>query len=312
MNSEDKIMQAENPQLVGREQIAVYVPVNDILNGMAEDPGERFKGDPGNPGDPGQDGVGIASISVGANNNLVIQLTDGNTYDIDLPFVEGSPGSSGGGTKITVGGVEVSEWNADNKVDKNTSTNTDDRAYVVTADGTNTLYPISKSATGNSIARRNADGTLEVAYPSQPSHAATLRYVEDAISAISSGGGSTTIDISGSATDGEGKGDLCWSSGSEVAILLNTLMSSEKLVHLTLINDNEESMVIPLPPLGDTTSYSLITISAIDPKGVIIQLDWYGDYKGFELFYRGGDSTSWFYEFSQLAIDGYDRMYLTY
>ena len=177
MNSENKIMQVENPQLVGREQIAVYVPVDEILDGMAEDPDERFKGD---KGDPGQEGVGIMSISVGANNNLVIQLTNGNTYNVDLPSVEGNPGSSGGGTKITVGGIEVSEWNADTKLDKITSTGTYDRAYVVTAAGTNTTYDIYQSPVKGAIVRRRSDypGIKVELTPRSSDDAASKQYVD--------------------------------------------------------------------------------------------------------------------------------------
>lgn len=228
-------------------------------------------------------------------------------------------GLLGAGTTITVNGSAVSSWNADTKLDKNTSTNTYDRAYVVTKEGTNTFYSIDKSATVNSIARRNADGTLDVAYPSQPSHAATLRYVDDAIAAIptggggSSGGGSTTIDIT-STNEGEGKGDLYWSLDSTVGTLLHTLMTAEKLVHLTVIYDGE-SMTIPLPPLGEVENdYNSATFSVIDPTGTIFQLEWYGDYKGFEIYDRRGDSLSWFYQFTQQASQGSTRakVYLTY
>ena len=229
--------------------------------------------------------------------------------------MEGSPGSSSGGTKITVGGVEVSEWNADNKVDKVTSTSAYNRVYCVTSNGAQSVQEMDSDwyrYGETSIPIRDKGGELHTPTPTTDTSCATKKYVDDAIDAISSAGGPTTIDISRT-SEGEGKGDLFWSLESDIGTLLNTLMSSKKLVHLTLINDNEESMVIPLPPLGDVTNmYSTLTFSVIDPKGVIIQLDWYGDYKGFEIYYRDYDSTSWFYQFSQLAVDGEDIMYLTY
>lgn len=106
-------------------------------------------------------------------------------------------GLLGAGTTITVNGSAVSSWNADTKLDKNTSTNTYDRAYVVTTDGTNTFYAVkSGSAAGNSIARRNADGTLDVADPTLPSHAASKQYVDNKLSI--SGGGLVVREITNS------------------------------------------------------------------------------------------------------------------
>lgn len=286
MNSKDNIMQVENPQLVGREQLAVYVPVNDILNGMADDPGGRFKGD---TGDEGPEGVGISSISAGTNDNIVIRLSNGKTHSVDIPFIKGSTGpqgekgdkgdpffvsiiynsvqemedgaatdsipdgafalidtgnvddednaklfvkknsvysyltdmsgsagiqgpagvsitsvtidsnshlkvtlsngtvldagkieTGGGGTKITVGGIEVSEWNADTKLDKITSTNGYVRAYTVNTQGIQTSTIISSKPYQGHIVQREVNGQIRVPEtPVQNYDAASKKYVDD-------------------------------------------------------------------------------------------------------------------------------------
>ena len=349
MNSEDKIMQVENPQLVGREQIAVYVPVDEILDGMANDPDERFKGPQGKTGEAGadgvdgadgKDGVGVESVvqtvtsdTDAGTNVITVTLTNGakatfnvkngsrgsqgiqgiqgetgkgfsisktyssveemregfdidgvplngfvliNTGDVDdednaklfvksengysyltdlsgaqgikgeqgvsitgvtlteekgLDFtmsngdhlytasVQGPAGISitsvtidsnshlkvtlsngttldageietgGGGTKTTVGGIEVSEWNADTKLDKITSTAGRVRIYGVDKSGNQKMYYASNAVGGNQtdeIITRGSQGQVYVrSKPTANNEAVSKQYVDDKFKSLS-------------------------------------------------------------------------------------------------------------------------------
>lgn len=97
-------------------------------------------------------------------------------------------GILGAGTVITVNNSAVSEWNADTKLDKITSTASYDRAYVVTSTGTNTTYNIHQSPTIGTIVRRRSDypGIKVELTPRSDDDAASKRYVDSKLGTISS------------------------------------------------------------------------------------------------------------------------------
>lgn len=245
-------------------------------------------------------------------NLYIITATDS---DDTSTYTWQNTGLLGAGTTITVNGSAVSSWNADTKLDKITSTAPVNRAYIINEDGSQGALQVSDSIFANAIVQRASDTQIYVPEtPTSNKHAASKKYVDDKVANASGGGGGpTTIDIT-STNEGEGKGDLYWSLDSTVGTLLHTLMTAEKLVHLTVIYE-DESMTIPLPPLGEVENdYNSATFSVIDPTGTIFQLEWYGDYKGFEIYDRRGDSLSWFYQFTAHESQGSTRakLYLTY
>lgn len=70
----------------------------------------------------------------------------------------------------------------DNKVDKITSTNTYDRAYVVKSTGIQGAIPIDVSGSQNTIAKRSSTGNLFTQKPTLDTHCANKQYVDDSIS----------------------------------------------------------------------------------------------------------------------------------
>ena len=87
--------------------------------------------------------------------------------------------SFGGGTEVYVGGAVQGTWNADGKMDKITSTNSYERAYVVSASGSQTTAQISSSATANAIVKRKSNSQITVpATPSSNTDAASKQYVD--------------------------------------------------------------------------------------------------------------------------------------
>jgi hypothetical protein len=69
------------------------------------------KGDKGNKGEDGKDGVGIARVEQDIDNAILVILTDGTTYTIEMPIVEGDNPTevhykvSGGGSGGTGSGT---------------------------------------------------------------------------------------------------------------------------------------------------------------------------------------------------------------
>ena len=61
---------------------------NDGKQGPAGAKGDQGKkGDKGVKGDPGDDGVGIARVEQDIDNAIVVYLTDGNSYTIEMPLI---------------------------------------------------------------------------------------------------------------------------------------------------------------------------------------------------------------------------------
>lgn len=124
------------------------------------------------------------TMEIRANSYLIpingvnhVFLITGETEE-ELQWVDA--GSFGeGGTQVSVNGVVVENFNADTKLDKSTTATTNKQAYIKNADGTQTLIDVVFGAsTGSSIAQRNPNGTLNVAFPNDESNAATKGYVD--------------------------------------------------------------------------------------------------------------------------------------
>ena len=62
---------------------------NDGKQGPAGAKGNQGKkGDKGVKGDDGSDGVGIARVEQDLDNAIVVYLTDGNSYTIEMPLIQ--------------------------------------------------------------------------------------------------------------------------------------------------------------------------------------------------------------------------------
>ena len=87
----------------------------------------------------------------------------------------------------------VNKAYADTKVAKVTSSTTLEQAYTKLAGGAQSMRDISASADNNTIALRTASGTIVVSDPTNPSDAATKRYVDGLISTVYKPQGSATV-----------------------------------------------------------------------------------------------------------------------
>lgn len=81
----------------------------------------------------------------------------------------------------------------DTKVAKVTSSTTYEQAYTKLPGGAQSMHDISASADNNTIALRTASGTIVVSDPTNPSDAATKRYVDGFISTVYKPQGSATV-----------------------------------------------------------------------------------------------------------------------
>ena len=213
-------------------------------------------------------------------------LSDGTTSTLYL-IVGTSPTnyhwqetSFGGGTRVYRNGVELSEWNADTKLDKITTSGTYERTYIILANGQQTTRPVSSAAVASAMVQR--DGNKEInagtgsTAPKSQSSAISYGYFnsiisgvllgisgnEDAIRSIneqlSSMGGSTGANIV--ATD-------AWGSQAQT---LSFSISSE-----TFGSEIYEIFIVITPP--DHASSNIITsagtIYAVGSATKTVQLD---------------------------------------
>lgn len=257
---------------------------------------------------------------------LVAPISD----DIDTYFWQNT-GLLGAGTTITVNGSAVSSWNADTKLDKNTSTSAYDRVYCVTANGEQSLQELDQAwyrYGETTIPIRDKGGELHTPTPTTDTSCATKKYVDDAIAAIptgggSSGSGSTTIDVTADAPYSEKEYLLL--DGETAISALDSCSQNHKPAILTIIFASSTSasgdfhdctsMVINLPPHDYNavhSSYSQNDFAAIDPTGQVMTMEYYADYKGYEVSWRGATPTSWWYEAIAGLATNKTKVYLTY
>lgn len=166
--------------------------------------GASIKGDKGDPGAFNIKGV----LPIDGTLPDPEDMTPGDAYlryttdaKYDLWLVAGTEpdnyewvntGAVGAGTQILQSGVALGQWNADTKLDKVSTAEGKVRAYSVTANGGQVMYPITwdklPTPSGQTIAGRDPDGTISVAWPSNNDDATSKEYVDYA---VSQGGGGT-------------------------------------------------------------------------------------------------------------------------
>ena len=164
------------------------------LTGPQGIPGEQGpQGEPGLPGSavtirgilqsvdelmdisPADQEPGTAYLVKDYSDNYIIwfALPEDNTWEQAGPIQA---------SVVTVGGNIVTEFNADTKLDKITTSDAYPRAYVVNDAGTKQgARAISWGAAPDTIAVRGANGTLMIGTPTENSHAATKKYVDDGL-----------------------------------------------------------------------------------------------------------------------------------
>ena len=142
------------------------------------------KGDTGPQGPMGPKGdaggfINIYGILTNANqlpspaslDDLTIAYLVGTTkpYDLYIQVGENSDtsiwentGPFNAATAVSVGGVYQNIWDADTKLDKNTSATYWDQLYVKTADGGVSYVDVDVAALSNAVAKRNSNGGIEV------------------------------------------------------------------------------------------------------------------------------------------------------
>lgn len=143
--------------------------------------------------------------AAGSNMGDAYLVLDSEVNAYDLYIIAGEAGNRywqntgilGAGTTITVGGQAVDSWNADTKLDKVSSTSSYNRLYGVLTNGNQRVYPVSSEVNTTDGHLRGCvvsrDG-LQINVPATPTsdtHAASKKYVDDAVA--NAGGGSAGL-----------------------------------------------------------------------------------------------------------------------
>ena len=124
---------------------------------------------------------------VGASEpyNLYIQVGDSSATALWKDM-----GPFNVGTLVTVDGVGQTQWDADTKVDKITSTSSNSRVYMIAPDGSQSSYAIGSGSctpyqlaqyhprTGTGINPPGGNGTIVMPDPEKPYHTANKHYVD--------------------------------------------------------------------------------------------------------------------------------------
>ena len=119
-----------------------------------------------------------------ANAAYLISALGGTAFDLWIiigtepsNYMWLNTGHLGAGTTITVGGQAVSTFNADTKLNKNTSTASADRLYGILSTG-ETFYPfLSGDPKQGTIPRYNSRKTITTSTPSQDTDCVNLQYL---------------------------------------------------------------------------------------------------------------------------------------
>ena len=121
-------------------------------------------------------------------NNLSVAYLVGKTLYIQIgetpsTAVWTNMGIFNGGTTVTVSGQPAITWNSGTKLDKVTSTGVL-RVYAVGGQGNQEMLQVKQDVTGNSMARRNAQGRLAVANGASGTDAVNYQQLELAKNAL--------------------------------------------------------------------------------------------------------------------------------
>lgn len=163
------------------------------------------KGEPGKDGAPGPmgpqgDAGGFINIwgilsninqapSPASLNNLTVAYLVGASAPYDLWVQVGetsdtavwtNTGPFNAATAVSVGGIYQNIWNADTKLDKNTSVTEYNQLYAKSAEGGEGYLNVTKEVVGDAAVQRRSDGTIFVPTNTALSNAAISKYQADA------------------------------------------------------------------------------------------------------------------------------------
>lgn len=170
-------------------------------------PGISIKGDRGEPGPKGDKGdyspaihvIGVlasledlADITPSSNyagKGFIIKEGDVSTIYVCVVAAEEphdytweNAGVLTGYSVITAGGELISEWNADTKLDKVTSTSEYERAYCIGTKGDQHTIKIGAGYPhANTLVVRQNAGQIQTGEPTEDRHATTKKYVDDGL-----------------------------------------------------------------------------------------------------------------------------------
>lgn len=193
---------------------------------------------------------------------LVLHATPPSYYDLYIivedqlnpgHYAWQNTGGLGWGTTVSVGGNAVTSWNADTKLNKDTSSTTYQQLYGKSYDGSSTpMFNVGTGATADMVVQRITGGNIELPVSQNASNAAKYYachrdYVDTKLAlkqnVLTAG---TGIDITGnviSATGGGGGG-----SGYNVVTTIGGSMAYVTLTSGTIY----EVIAVAIHPMGDT------------------------------------------------------------
>lgn len=138
--------------------------------------------------------IGIRSNSAGlpspsSLNNLTAAFLvgSGSSYNLWVQVGETSAtaiwentGPFNAATAVSVGGIYQNIWNADTKLDKDTSTTTYNQVYVKAANGGQGTINVTKSTAADAVVQRESTGSIAVPLvPNAAAHAVSKNYVDN-------------------------------------------------------------------------------------------------------------------------------------
>lgn len=184
-------------------------------------------------------------------------------------------GILGAGTVITVNNSAVSEWNADTKLDKVTTTSGRNRVYGIDKNGNQKTYFASSSVGGNQtdeIITRGAQGQVYLrSTPTANNEAVSKGYVDNAIQALqdkidssSSGSGSSSSLINITNLTSYSEDEYIYTLNIDMTALddivgSNEYNTSHKLVTFVFMFDEESCATVSIPygfySMGTTIYY---------------------------------------------------------
>lgn len=178
-------------QVRGTEDNKSFVLVGNIKGPQGNQGPQGERGERGERGEQGPQGErgdvggfiniwGIITIkeqlpTPSSINNLTVAYLVGSQAPYDLYVQVGetsataiwiNTGPFNAATAVSVGGVYQNIWDADTKLDKNSSTTGVDQVYVKYAAGTQGLFPATSAVLGSSVVMRNS--SAEVLVPTAP------------------------------------------------------------------------------------------------------------------------------------------------
>ena len=145
-------------------------------------------------------------------------------------------------TLVTANGVGLNVWDADTKLDKDTSTTTYNQAYVKAANGGQGTINVTKSALGDAIPQRNSDGSITI-----PN---TVPEFNDR--AISKGVADATYLAKVTSTDGTNKVYVAAANGTQTMVDVSSSVTNNSIVQ----RSTNGNIRVPYNPDGNSYATS--------------------------------------------------------